>query len=90
MAYQAGPISGPQQKSTKALVALIMAIVSFVLFPFILSIGSLAVGYQAKKEIAASNGVIAGADQAKWAIILGWISLVWGIVAIALYATVLN
>ncbi|ALG84065.1 DUF4190 domain-containing protein [Gordonia phthalatica] len=78
-----------QQKSTTALVALILSIVSFVVFPFILSIAGLVVGYRAKKEIAASGGRLSGGEQAKWAVILGWISLIWGIIAIIYLATTL-
>jgi hypothetical protein len=43
-------------------------------FPVVGALVSLLIGYQAKREITASNGAIQGAGQATVGIVLGWIN----------------
>jgi hypothetical protein len=58
-----------------------------LIFPIMGALGSLILGYQAKREIAASNGTMQGGGQATVGIILGWLNA--GIALIMLIFVVL-
>ncbi len=64
----------PQQNST-ALIALILAIVSFVGLSLLGAIPAVILGRNARKEIQASNGMMTGDGMAQAAVILGWINI---------------
>lgn len=70
----------PAKTNTLAIVALVTSILSFFTFIFILSIVAIVTGNRAKRQIAVSGG--AGAGMAKAGVIIGWISLIWGIVGV--------
>lgn len=72
--------------NTLAIVSLVTSILSFVTFVFILSIAAIMTGRIAKRQIAASAE--GGAGIAKAGVVIGWVSLIWGIlgvVALALF-----
>lgn len=66
--------------NTLAIVSLVASILSFVTFVFILSIVAIVVGNAAKRQIATSGE--GGAGIAKAGVIIGWVSLVWGILGV--------
>jgi hypothetical protein len=59
-----------------AIVSLIAGIASFVFLPLIGAIVAIITGNNARKEIAASNGMQSGDGMAKVGVILGWVNLV--------------
>lgn len=75
--YQQGP-----QTSNKAVVAMVMAILSFVVCPVILAVAALIVGGQAKQEIAASNGWLTGDGLVTGAKILAWVNIALSVLAV--------
>ncbi|HEY9315755.1 DUF4190 domain-containing protein [Williamsia sp.] len=66
--------------NTLAVVSLVTSILSFVTFVFILSIVAIVTGRIAKRQIIASGE--GGAGIAKAGVIIGWVSLIWGIVGV--------
>jgi hypothetical protein len=71
---QQGP-AGPQQTETKAIVALVLAVASFVTVPVVLAIVALFLARSSEREIAASGGRLTGEGLAKAARITAWIHL---------------
>ncbi len=65
---------GPRE-SGKATAALVLGICGLVFCPLICSVIALVLGYQARDEIARSNGWITGGGSAKAGIVLGWIGV---------------
>lgn len=86
------PNGAPEQQSGKATLALVLAIVSLVLpyVWFILAIAAIVVARTAQTEITQSGGRILGARRARTAAIIGWISLVLGLLATIALHTVLQ
>ena len=74
------PNLAPAKTNTLAIVSLVASILSFVTFVFILSIGGIVAGKKAQRQIAASGE--GGAGIAKAGVIIGWVSLVWGILGV--------
>jgi hypothetical protein len=68
------PPAGPQS-NTMAIVSLIAGIASFVFIPLIGAIVAIITGNNARKEIAASNGMQTGDGMAKVGVILGWVNI---------------
>lgn len=70
------------QTSSKATVALACSIVSLLLpyVWFILAIVAIVMGNSARKEIAHAAGALTGEGRAKASVIIGWISLVLGLI----------
>lgn len=58
-----------------AIVALVLAIASFVACPLLPAIGAVVVGRNAEKKIAASNGMLDGAGMAKAGWIIGAVNI---------------
>lgn len=75
--YQPGP-----QTSNKAVVAMVMAILSFVVCPVILAVAALIVGGQAKSEIQASNGWLTGEGLVTGAKIIAWVNIALTVLAV--------
>jgi hypothetical protein len=67
------------ERNPKALWSLVGGILSITFCGFIVGIVAIIVGRQAQAEIAASGGLQGGEDLARWGIILGWISVVLGV-----------
>lgn len=74
--------------NTLAIVSLVSSVLSFFTFVFILSIAAIVTGKIAKRQIA--NSSESGAGIAKAGMIIGWISLVWGILGVIALAVYLN
>lgn len=75
--------AAPAQTSSKATISLVCSIVSLVLpyVWFILAIVAIVLGNSARKEIAQAPGALTGDGRAKAAVIIGWISLVLGLIS---------
>jgi hypothetical protein len=93
--YQpAGAYGIPGETSGKATASLVLGIIGLFVCPIVCSIAALLLGYQAKSEIAASQGRLGGEGNATAGIILGWVGLalytlaiiVWVIIALVVGA----
>ena len=83
-----GPYQGPQETSTKAIVALVCAIASFIVFPLVPAIVALVLAPGATQEIRASGGRLTGEGLVTGARITAWINIglsVLVLVAVALF-----
>lgn len=74
----------PQQPQTSsdAIVALVLAILSWAVCPFVLAIAALIFASKASKAIQASNGWVNGAGMVTAAKIIAWINIVVGLLFI--------
>lgn len=82
------------QTSTKAIVALVLSLVSWFVVPLIPAIVALVLARQATEEIAASNGMLTGSSLNSAARVLAWINIalscfVFGVIALAVLIPVL-
>lgn len=64
----------------QALIALGLAVASFVAAPIILAIAAIIVAKGARAKIEASDGSLTGEDYCRIAIILSWVNIVLGAV----------
>lgn len=88
--YGPTPAQGPPRNNTKAVVALVVGVISPVLgfccaFIGLVGIVAIVVGRQAQREIAASGGTQTGEGMAKAGVILGIVGS-----AIAVVMTIIN
>ena len=81
------PYGGPQETSSKAVVALVCAIASFVVFPLAPAIAALVVAGSATREIDASGGRLTGRGLVTGARITAWVNI--ALCALALVALLL-
>jgi hypothetical protein len=95
--YGQGPGHGgpPQQTSTRAIVALVLAIGSFVVFPLIPAIIALVLASGARDEIDASGGRVGGSGLVTAAKVVSWVNIgltvggvLLAVAAFALFASV--
>ncbi len=63
------------QESGKALLALLLSIVSFLGPALLTAVPALVLGYAARDEIRRSNGLLTGEGMAQWALVLGWVNV---------------
>ncbi len=77
------------QTSLKAIVALVLAGLGFLVFPMIPSIAAVIVGQSARREIAADPN-LGGDGLAQAAVILGWVGIAIGVVIVALFVFVIG
>ena len=70
------------ETSTKATASLVLGICGLLVLPLVCSVLALVFGYQARGEIARSNGALRGEGNATAGIVLGWIGTIFGILAI--------
>ncbi len=63
------------QESGKALLALLLSIVSFLGPALLTAVPAILLGYAARDEIRRSNGLLTGEGMAQWALVLGWINV---------------
>jgi hypothetical protein len=82
------PPAGPQS-NTMAIVSLIAGIASFVVIPLIGAIVAIITGNNARKEIAASNGMQTGDGMAKVGVILGWVNIALSVICGCIFAATL-
>ena len=90
-----GGYAGPQQTSSRAIIALVLAIGSFVVFPLVPAIVALALVPGAREEIELSGGRVTGDGLLTAAKIVAWINIglcigavILMIAAFALFASV--
>ena len=69
------PYGGPQETSSKAVVALVCAIASFVVFPLAPAIAALVVASSATREIDASGGRLTGRGLVTGARVTAWVNI---------------
>ena len=81
-AYGYGQPQPQPQTSSDAIVALVLAILSWAVCPFVLAIVALVLASKASKEIAASNGWLDGAGMVTAAKVIAWINIAIGILFI--------
>ncbi|MCU0278093.1 MAG: CD225/dispanin family protein [Candidatus Nanopelagicales bacterium] len=72
----------PRQTSSDAIAALVLAILSWVVCPFVLAIVALVFASKASRAIAASNGWLDGAGMVTAAKIISWINIAIGLLFI--------
>lgn len=66
---------GPQQLEAKAIVAIVLAIGSFVVFPFLPAIAALFVAGAARRDIDASGGRLRGGGLVTAAKVVSWVNI---------------
>jgi hypothetical protein len=76
-----GP-GGAPRTDTRAAVALVLAIVSFVLLPLVPAVVALVLAARSRRDIAASGGRLTGEGLAQAARVLAWINLVLCVLAV--------
>lgn len=73
---------GPPETSSRAVVALVLAIASFVVLPFLAAVAALVVASGAQREIRSSGGALTGAGLATAASIISWINIALCVLAV--------
>ena len=84
----ASPYGAVPQNSGKATAALVLGILGVVACGFIAGIPAIIVGKQAQREIDASNGWLTGRGMATAGIVMGWIEVALGILAVVVVVLV--
>lgn len=85
------PAYGPQETASRAIVALVLSIASFVVFPLVPAIAALFLAKDAEREIAGSGGRLTGEGMATAARVLAWINIaLCAIVSLAVVALVVG
>ena len=69
----AAPVAAPT--NSNATIAIVCAIVAWVICPFIPAVAAVIIGRKAQREIAESGGTQGGEGLAKAAVIIGWINI---------------
>jgi hypothetical protein len=75
------------QTSSKAIASLALGVAGFILVPVVCSVLAIILGSQAKREIEADPR-LGGEGLARAGVILGWVSLVFTVVALVLVITI--
>jgi hypothetical protein len=78
------PWGGPQETESKAIIALVLAIASFVAFPLIPAIVALVLAGQARQAIDTSGGRLTGAGLVTAAKVISWINIAFCVLVIVL------
>lgn len=78
----AGSPTAPASTDAKAIIALVCAIGSFVLFPVIPAIIALVLAGQSKRDIEASGGRLTGAGLVTAAKVISWVNLVLAVLVV--------
>ena len=73
--YTGPGYGGPTKTETKAVVALVLAIASWLLFPVVPAVAALFVGSAARRDIEASGGRLTGDGLVTAAKVIAWINL---------------
>ena len=79
----------PMQNSNTAVISLVAGIAGLTIFPIIGSIVAVVTGHMAKSEIARAGGALGGSGAATWGLVLGYIGLVGGVLALCVFGTLL-
>jgi hypothetical protein len=78
----APPSGGQPQNDPLAIWSLVLGIAGLVACPLVPSIIAIILGGKSKRKIAESGGTLTGESMAKVGVILGWIGIALGILAI--------
>jgi peptidoglycan/LPS O-acetylase OafA/YrhL len=78
----------PQQNSQEAVIALVAALLSFVICPVIPAIVALVYAGRASRTIAASGGALGGQSMVTAAKIIAWVHLVLVVVGVLVFLAV--
>lgn len=79
------PAPQQPQTSSKAIMALVFAILAWTTCPIVLAIPALIFAGQAKREIETSNGWVTGEGFVTASRVMGWINLgLWGLFAVGM------
>ncbi|TXH42640.1 MAG: DUF4190 domain-containing protein [Actinobacteria bacterium] len=84
-AYQAAP-----QTNNNAIVALVLALVSYVVCPVVSAIVALIFAHKASKEIKASNGWQTGSGMVLAARILAWVNIALSIIGVLIFIAMIT
>lgn len=90
MSYPSAPSGQPvgqPQTNQKALISMILGIVSLICCGLFLGIPAIILANMAKKEIAASNGTQTGGGMATAGLILGIVAVAWSVIYLILVLT---
>lgn len=82
--YTPVPPSGPRT-STMAIISLIGGVTGWTILPFLGSIAAIIFGHIAKSEIKKSGGMLAGNGLATAGLIMGYLSIAFGICLICVF-----
>jgi hypothetical protein len=86
--YDVPPSTFTPHQSGSAVIALILGIISFF-GPYVLTaVPALIIGYNARRQIRASKGRLAGEGMAQAAIILGWISVGLSVIGFCMFCII--
>jgi hypothetical protein len=78
-----GPPPGAvQETSSRAIVALVLAVCSFVVFPFVPAVVALFVAPQARRELAAARGRLGGEGLVRAAVVVAWVNIALSLVVL--------
>jgi uncharacterized membrane protein YjgN (DUF898 family) len=77
-----GPPAGPAQTDTRAIVALVLAIASFVVLPLVPAVVALVLAQRSRRDIAASGGRLTGEGLATAARVVAWVNIVLCVLAV--------
>jgi hypothetical protein len=83
-----GTTAPVRPNSTNALLCLIAGILGLTFLPFIASIVAVILGRSAKTEIAASGGALGGEGMAQVGVILGWVGIGLGVLAVCAFCAI--
>ena len=78
-----GPQGTPPPNDTKAILALVMAIGSYVLIPLVLAVVALVLASMSSRDIQASGGRLGGSGLVTAAKVLAWINIALCVIALA-------
>ncbi len=85
-----GPQGTPPPNDTKAVWALVMAIGSYVLIPFVLALVALVLASMSSRDIRASDGRLGGGGLVTAAKVLSWINIALCLLAVVFVLLVLG
>ena len=76
---------GPTQTESKAIIALVCAIASWVVFPLLPAIAALMIGKTARQEIERSGGRLTGDGMVTAAKVIAWVNIVLSLLVVLLF-----
>ncbi len=77
------------QSSSDAVVALVLAILSWVVCPVVMAIVALVFASKAKKVVEASNGWVEGSGMITAAKIIAWLNIIGGVLGLVFFIIVM-
>ncbi|HEV7825530.1 MAG TPA: DUF4190 domain-containing protein [Mycobacteriales bacterium] len=84
MTYSPGPAAPPRGTNTLAVVSLLLSVLAFCVLPIVGAVGGIVLGHMARRQIRETGED--GAGVATAGIVLGWVHLVLGVIALVVLA----